>query len=75
MIAPEYGVVPSRKSGTSAPPEVSDVTVLVADSELTLTWPPAPSSSTRKMFPDGLENFKPVVPSALEICAMTEAMP
>ena len=27
------------------------------------------------VFPDGLENFKPVVPSALEICAMTEAMP
>ena len=51
--------MPSRKNGSSAPPLMSEVVVVVAVSALSATFPPAPESSTRSVVPDGLETCRP----------------
>ena len=70
--APVIGVEPSRNSGSCALPLVSEVTVEVADSELTLL--PLPLLSTCNVVPDGFENCR-FVPSAALSCDTTALMP
>jgi hypothetical protein len=65
--------VPSRNIGSCALPAVSQVAVVVADSELTTLLLP-PRLSTCNTVPEGLENCR-LVPSAALSWLTTELMP
>src|SRR5437868_7011124 len=75
VIAPVNAPMPSLNSGTSGPPPVSDVVVAVADIDEMSILLVLPSSSARSVVPLGLENCKPLEPSALLICETTDARP
>ena len=69
------GALPSMNSGNSALPPASGVAVCVAEKAFTLTVLAAPSSSTRRVVPDGLETCRPAGPSAALSWVTTEASP
>src|SRR6266852_3894154 len=72
-MVPVKGVAPSVNSGSCGLPLISDVMVAVAEYESTvLTGPPLRTCNSD---PDGLENCKPVEPSAVLRRAASAAAP
>src|SRR5262245_33256777 len=73
LISPVNGAEPSVNSGNCGLPLVNDVMVAVADSVLTVVARPPLRTCSKD--PDGLENCRPVEPSAAVRRAATAAAP
>src|SRR5262245_15474983 len=75
VIAPLYGAPLSVNNGSCGLPLVSDDIVVVTDADSTSERFGAPSSTTRRVEPDGFENCRSLDPSAALSWETTEAMP